>query len=473
MQTGERDMLILFDLASIAFLFSLLLTPFVRDLARRWNLVDQPDGRRKVHSEPVPRVGGVAVMLSFAGALAMMLVLPYGQLNLDLASLLPKVYALLPAAAVVFLTGLIDDLRGIRPWQKLFGLLIGGGMAYYAGFGITSLGGHELPIWLSIPVTLLWLAGTANALNLVDGMDGLATGVGLFACVTSLIAGLMHGANELALAAAPRYNFNPASVFLGDSGSLTAGFLLGAFGAMWGQKSATILGMTAPLMAMAVPILEVGISIVRRAIRNEPIFGADRGHFHHHLLNKGLTPRRAALIVYAFCGAAAALALLQDVAHASYGGLIIVLFCVTAWIGIQHLGYIEFGMAGRWFGQGLMRRTIGTQMRLQEFERGLALANTAEEFREAVMAGSREFGFRGARLKLEDGVSEWGPDGPGTWQLEVPLPDGNHLTLWQHPADELHPIVLASFPAAVQRVYEDRRKGVAGETVHASAQAGQ
>lgn len=466
MPSGNRDMLILFDLASIAFLFSLLLTPLVRDLAKRWGLVDQPDGQRKLHAEPVPRVGGVGVALAFCGALGLMAVLPYGRLNLDLSSLLPKVYALLPATAVVFLTGLIDDLRGLRPWQKLTGLLIAGALAYQAGFGITTIGGHELPVWLSLPVTLLWLAGTANALNLVDGMDGLAAGVGTFACVTTLIAGLTHGANELALAAAPlagallgflRYNFNPASVFLGDSGSLTVGFLLGAFGAMWGQKSATILGMTAPLMAMAVPILEVGMSIVRRALRNEPIFGADRGHFHHHLLRKGFTPQRAVLLIYAFCGAAAALALLQDMAHARYGGFIIVLFCITAWVGIQHLGYVEFGMAGEWIAGGAMRRTIGAQMRLQEFERGLGAAATLAGFREAVLAGAREFGFRGARLRLEGDTQEWNPAGEGGWRLDVPLPGGNHVTLWHDPESDVHPIVLASFPAAVSRILKERR----------------
>jgi UDP-N-acetylmuramyl pentapeptide phosphotransferase/UDP-N-acetylglucosamine-1-phosphate transferase len=138
-----------------------------------------------------------------------------------------------------------------------------------------------------------------NAVNLVDGMDGLAAGVGFFATVTTLIAALIHQNLELAIVTVPmagallgflRYNFNPASIFLGDSGSLLVGLLLGCYAALWSQKSATMLGMAAPLMALAIPLLETSLSILRRALRNRPVFGADAGHIHHKLLEQGLTP---------------------------------------------------------------------------------------------------------------------------------------------------------------------------------------
>src|SRR6185436_13025698 len=141
-----------------------------------------------------------------------------------------------------------------------------------------------------LPLTILWLLVCTNAFNLIDGMDGLATGAGLFATLTILLAGMLEGNHALVLAAVPlggallgflRYNFNPASAFLGDSGSLLLGFLLGCFGVIWSFKTATVFGMIAPLMAMSVPILDATLAVARRFLRGRPIFGADRGHVHH------------------------------------------------------------------------------------------------------------------------------------------------------------------------------------------------
>jgi len=476
-------MLILFDLAGIAFFIAIVLTPLIRNAAARYGWVDKPDETRKIHRKPIPRVGGIGVAVAFAGSLILVPLLPYGRLNLDLASLLPKTYALFPAAAVVFLTGLLDDIFRLRPWQKLAGLTLGSLLAYQAGFGVFSVGGIKLEPWIAIPVTVLWLVGTANALNLVDGMDGLAAGVGTFAAITSLIAALMNQSNEMALVAAPlagallgflRYNFNPASVFLGDSGSLLVGFLLGAFGAMWGQKSATLLAMTAPLMAMAVPLLEVALSIFRRGLRSQPIFSADRGHIHHHLLDQGLTPRRAVLAIYATCGTAAAFALLQEIAYDRFGGLIIVLFCVSAWIGVQHLGYAEFGFASHWIARGAMRRTIDTQMRLQEFERALAVTEDVDAFWRVIAEGSREFGFHGARMVLLGRTYEYDdPRAVGPrWQLRVPLPDSQYINLSRKPGAGMHQIVLVAFPEVIERVLKDRWPVLSGATEAAAPAPG-
>src|ERR1700736_4974876 len=144
-----------------------------------------------------------------------------------------------------------------------------------------------------------------------------------------------------------RYNFNPATIFLGDSGSLLIGFLLGCYGVLWSEKSATILGMTAPMMALAIPLLDTSLAIVRRFLRQQPIFTGDRGHIHHRLLDRGFTPRKVVLTLYAACGIFATLSLLT--VWAPNVGIVIVLFCACTWIGIQHLGYLEFGVAGRMF----------------------------------------------------------------------------------------------------------------------------
>ena len=185
---------------------------------------------------------------------------------------------------------------------------------YLAGVHLTTLGGHLLSPWLSTPATVLWLVLCANSLNLIDGLDGLACGIGLFATATALLAaGVQHNIS-LAYAVIPlfgallgflRYNFNPARIFLGDSGSLFVGFLLGCFGLLWTEKSATLLGLTAPLMVFAIPLLDTTLAIVRRFLHNKPIFSADRGHIHHRLLARGLAPQKVVLLLYACCAVGA------------------------------------------------------------------------------------------------------------------------------------------------------------------------
>ena len=234
-------MLVLFDISCLAFLFALFLTPLVRNAATRMGLVDKPDATRKFHLGPVPRVGGVSVALAYALAMGFIYVAPYRNVPFDIPGSISAALKLAPAAIVILLIGLADDIRGLRPWQKLLGEVAAATLAYEAGFGIYVFRGQPISDWLSPIVTVLWLVGCSNALNLIDGIDGLAAGVGVFAALTAFVAALLHNSLALALVTAPligallgflRYNFNPASIFLGDSGSLLIGFLLGCFGAM-------------------------------------------------------------------------------------------------------------------------------------------------------------------------------------------------------------------------------------------------
>src|SRR5207245_2267878 len=150
-----------------------------------------------------------------------------------------------------------------------------------------------------------------------------------------------------------RYNFSPASIFLGDCGSLFIGFILGCYAVIWSQKSATLLGMTAPLMALAIPLLDTGLAILRRFLRGQPILAGDRGHIHHRLLDRGLSPRTVALLLYGVCSIAALFSILA--LRDRYTGIVIVVFCGMAWIGIQHLGYTEFGAARQLLAQRTFR----------------------------------------------------------------------------------------------------------------------
>lgn len=459
-------MLILFDLAAVAFLLSLLLTPLIRDQALKYNWVDQPDQDRKLHIGAIPRLGGVGIAIAYLAALGMSLIAPYGSLPFDLPTAMTAGIRLLPAAVTIFAVGLTDDIYNLKPWQKLIGQVAASVMAFLAGFGVLTFQGEPLAVWISLPVTVLWLVGCANALNLIDGMDGLAAGVGFFAAMTTMIAALTHENMELALVTAPlagallgflRYNFNPASIFLGDCGSLLIGFLLGCFGAVWSHKSATVLGMTAPLMALAIPLLEVVVSIARRFLRGQPIFQADRGHIHHRLLARGFTTRRAVLSLYGICGLAALFSLIQDVGQNQIGGLVVVCFCVAAWVGVQHLGYGEFEMARKLVLRGTLRSMIDIQMRLQQYEAALTASATPEEIWSVIQEGCVEFGFDGARMLLDGAVFERPvPPEISMWQLRISLPHQQYVNFYRRVDTSMHPLVLTLFSQATEKILREK-----------------
>jgi len=245
-----------------------------------------------------------------------------------------------------------------------------------------------------------------------------------------------------------RYNFNPASIFLGDCGSLLIGFLLGCYGLIWSHKAATLLSMTAPLIALSIPLLDVGLSVVRRYLRHQPIFTADRGHIHHRLLDKGLTPRRAVLLIYGFCGLAAALSLMQSVLHNRFRGLVIVLFCAATWIGIQKLGYVEFGLARRLLARSEFRRMLNAQIRMGAFEQSLAGARTAEDCWRLIRDASRDFGFYGVRVQFAGRLFEeqMSPEASRAhWQMRVLVSDSDYVNLTGGQSTVVPQTVLMTF----------------------------
>lgn len=426
-------------LAVVSFVVALLLTPVVRDVFRRGGLVDAPTGGRKIHKEAIPRVGGIAIAIGYLVAFSGLLLLRFNG-GAAVWHELSQVIRLLPAMGLMFAIGLYDDIKGLKAWPK-FGLqFAAAGLAYWGGVRVLALHGHGLTSWWwSVPVTVFWLVFCTNAFNLIDGVDGLATGVGLFATLTTLAAALMHGNYALALATVPlagalggflRYNFNPASIFLGDCGSYTIGFLLGCFGILWSQKAATVLGLTAPLMAFAVPLLDTCLSIVRRFLRLQPIFGADRGHIHHKLLDKGMTTRRAVLVLYGAAGLGAGCALVGSSSRNPFAGLVLVLFAAVAWVGIQSLGYVELNMASRLLFRGSFRRVLNAELALRSARQRLESALSAEEYWAALSESSVEMGFRGSRLCVDgrEFTTERAPV-PGWW-VTVPLGARGEVQVW-------------------------------------------
>ncbi|MEQ1948418.1 MAG: MraY family glycosyltransferase [Bryobacteraceae bacterium] len=425
-----------------AFICCLILTPLVRRLSQRIGALDLPNATRKLHASPIPRTGGVAIAGAYLFALALLAVAPLkGATKIDV----PLIVSLLPAAGVVFATGLMDDFMGLNAWEKLFGQIGAACLAYWGGVHVAGFAGFMATGWWSFPATVFWLVGCANAFNLIDGVDGLATGIGLFATFTTLAAALLQNNVALAMAMAPllgallaflRYNFNPASIFLGDCGSLTIGFLLGCAGAVWSQKSATMLGMTAPLLALAVPLLDTTIAIVRRFLRHQPIFGADRGHVHHKLLDRGFSPRVVVLVLYGFCGLAAAFSLLQTATNERFSPILIILFCAAVWIGIQFLGYIEFDAARRIVLGGAFRRFLSAHISVGDYEKRMMAASTPEEYWLILRDASRALGFAEVAMEL-NGMSyqDAGPDGSLSPEefaqcahITIPLPEGGSIS---------------------------------------------
>ncbi len=452
--------LLVLGLASCAI--ALAITPLFRSMAHRLGFVDRPDGERKMHPLPTPRVGGWVIMTVYLLVTGGFLIFGFSDGTIA-RNAIPKELTILPAAVLVFFTGLLDDKIGLRPWQKLLGQTIAAGVAFGIGVRIEEIhGAFEGPIW-SLLLTVFWLVLCSNAFNLIDGMDGLATGVGLLATITMTLAAILYGDLELAWVTVPLagallgflwYNFNPASVFLGDSGSLLVGFLLGCYGIMWSLKSATILGMTAPLMVLCVPLLDTALAVARRFLRNEPIFGADRGHIHHRLLERGFTTRRIALMIYGFSGLAGIFSLLQSIPANRFSPVIVVMFCVVTSLAIWSLRYVEFHVASRAILRGTFRRLLRSEIHLQQMEERLSQADNLQECWRIIRDQSRDLGFTQVSMKVNGTMYEANLDGNDSgqhWDLWIPFGESDYVSFQRGFDAMVKPVALTSLADVLRR----------------------
>ena len=304
-------------ITAVGVLVTLLVTPLVRRFALARGLVHQP-GHRDVHTRPVPRLGGVAIFLGVVAAVA---VQAFGERAFAWGGTITgggtsrvSVLGVLIGLVLIFLVGLIDDIYSLSPGWKFAGQLLAASVVVAAGLRINyvgdPLGGGLLQLGLlSIPLTLLYIAGFTNVINLIDGLDGLAAGVTAIAAASLLV--LASQGNRLdaaALAAAVigacvgflRYNFHPASIFMGDSGALFLGFTLATVSLMGVMKSTAAIALAVPLLIVGVPIFDTASAIVRRMVHQRPIQEADRGHIHHRLLGRGFDQWQTVLIIYAW-----------------------------------------------------------------------------------------------------------------------------------------------------------------------------
>jgi UDP-GlcNAc:undecaprenyl-phosphate GlcNAc-1-phosphate transferase len=381
--TGDGSANGLLLLVAQTFLISVALTPIARDIFRAYNLMDKP-GARKMHRHPTPRVGGIPVAVAYGVAL-----LSIENGGADVAFGASTADLLLPAGTLMFLVGLVDDMLTLTPWVKLIGQILAAAVAFWSGIRIESLAGFELPWVLSAAFSLGWLLLCTNALNLIDGLDGLCTGMGMIGAMVFCIAGGIGGNPELGVVTLPLvaalagflfHNFNPATVFLGDSGALTIGFVLGCFGILWSRGEGGPMGIALPILAIAIPLLDLGLSIIRRFVAGKPIFGADRGHMHHRLLDLRLNTRQAVMVLYTIAGSAGAIALLlisrdsRDWWFWLVASWLVFLSLVVRW-----LRYVEFEAPGELITARGWREGLQAHRQLRSSVRRLRKAASEEE----------------------------------------------------------------------------------------------
>ncbi|MCZ8514856.1 MraY family glycosyltransferase [Paenibacillus filicis] len=333
-----------------ALLIALLMTPLVKSFAFKVGAVDAPN-HRKVHSRIMPRLGGLAIYIAFIGAYFM--VSPaIDTLKADV------VFGLLVGGSIVVLVGALDDRFDLSPKLKLLGQVLAASVVVYSGVVIdlvnVPFGDTTISLtWVAYPLTIFWIVGVTNAINLIDGLDGLSAGVSGIATCTILVLALMMGNTTVILlcvvllgsiAGFLFYNFHPAKIFMGDSGALFLGFSLATLSVL-GFKQATVVSLLVPIMILGVPLSDTFFAIIRRWVNKKPISVADKNHLHHCLLQMGFSHRTTVLIIYGIAfvfGTSAVLLSYISEQEALWGAvlLIVILLCILV-LGAEVIGIIS------------------------------------------------------------------------------------------------------------------------------------
>jgi len=365
---------------------SFVFTRCVRNWATSKGWALGPARERHLLGARLPRLGGIAIFAAFVTTLGLCLVVKCVFSSLHSIISLRILSTILLPGTLILLLGLYDDFQDARPYLKLTGQVFAGVMLFAGGLSISQLpllfGTQSFPWWMGLPLTILWVVAISNAFNLIDGLDGLAAGSALFSTTVVFVVALFSQSavvSLLALALAGaivgflRFNFNPATIFLGDCGSLFIGFMLSALALQGSQKAPTIIAVAIPVVSFGLPILEVALSVMRRFISGKPVCTADREHIHHKLLQRGLTHRQVVIALY---GVSAVFALFSLSLLWPKGSMVILVVAVLAtgiWVGICHLNYPEFSEIRR-----VARRTLEQR---QIFANNLAIRKAMEQLK--------------------------------------------------------------------------------------------
>ena len=398
----------------IALFSSLALTPAVRNGALRLGLLDRPDGLRKIHGTPVPRLGGVPILLALLISLCAVYLIPLESGDAVRQYIL-RAASIFGLGTLMMLIGLLDDLKTLVPWQKLSAQTLVAALAWLSGLRIlgswsTDGGIIELGI-LSLPITLIWIVGITNAFNLIDGIDGLSAGAALLAMFSMIavsayfhqwLSVLLLSSLAGAVLGFLRYNFMPATIFLGDSGSLLLGFMLAVLGIESSQKSTTAFAIAVPIVALGLPLLDTVISVVRRFLSGKPILTGDRRHIHHILMARGLTPKHVVILLYGVCGLFGLISLLFMNPRGRTMGLSLALLGACVWIGIRELKYPELTEFHGYLGRALrhQRELIAGNVVMGKMIAGFQQAKSLPDLLASLGATLEELEFSRAEIRL-------------------------------------------------------------------------
>ncbi|UXR78746.1 MULTISPECIES: MraY family glycosyltransferase [unclassified Staphylococcus] len=327
-------------LIAVSMIVSLIVTPVVIAVSKKLDIVDKPNFR-KVHTKPISMMGGAVILISFF--IGIWLGHPIER----------ETKPLLLGAIIIYLVGLIDDLYDIKPILKLLGQTFAASIVVMYGVTIDFI---SLPIgptihfgWLSIPITIIWFLAIINAINLIDGLDGLAAGISTIAYVTIAFIAILQGNIFIimicsvqigALLGFLAFNFHPAKIFLGDNGALLLGFIIG-FVSLLGFKNITFISLFFPVVILAVPFIDTLFAMIRRVKKGQHIMQADKSHLHHKLLELGYTHRQTVILIYAIAVMFSVVSVILYLSQPWGVFLMIILIIVTIELIVEFTGLID------------------------------------------------------------------------------------------------------------------------------------
>ena len=403
--------------------------------------------------------GALSIFLATLAAWGVLLLVP-NRMRARFLSEWHTLATLLVPGTLVLLLGVYDDLVGAAPWQKLIVETLAAGMVWWAGFRIVSLPilGYAIhsPL-LSLALTALWIVAVTNALNLIDGLDGLAAGIAFFVTVSVFVVSLIQGNHFVCILAITlagallgflRFNFAPATIFLGDTGSLFLGFFLATLAIHTSQKSSTLLAIVVPFVAFGLPLMDTSLTVVRRFLSGRPLFVADRDHIHHRLLQRRLTPRVAVLMLYALAALFSLGSLLIVQSTGNLIALVAVLAGASGWFLISGVQYEELSELNVYMSRAMQsqRRVLANQILIRKASRQLEEAQSLEESWQVLASALEALDFDGVACQFSEWpngavpfLSAWSRSGEKSsndcWSVSIPLRAGEkalgELQVWR------------------------------------------
>ena len=424
-------------------LLAIIITPIVIKLARRVKAVDRP-GVRTIHTRPVPRIGGVAVFLSAMFLIVIVLFLN-NSIGKSFRNMQLQLIGLFCSATFIFLIGLVDDLKGLPARFKFLAELLAAGSLCFMGVRISSVKITEQ--WtlqlglLSYPLTILWIVGITNAVNLSDGLDGLAAGISAIACGVIVVFAVYSGNVIMAvlmlalfgsLSGFLFYNFNPAKIFMGDCGSLFLGFTIASSSVLCSMKSSALVGIALPALALGIPIFDTLFSMLRRFVGRRRMFAPDRRHFHHMLIDMGIKQRHVVVAIYVMTLLFAGLGMFMMVTRSSNSLVIFLCIILLLLLLFNAVGSVRLRetISGIQKKYEIANRCKQEQMNFEDAQLHFRNAHTFDQWWAAACNAAERLDFAWLSLKSE------GRDGTirtEVWRMPDLKPDLSRLVIMTIP----------------------------------------